>query len=194
VPKRPRKILIAILLVVIVGVAAVSVFVWWYTQKGEEEEAPPGYRSYSKYGFTFQYPKGMSISEEGMLESTATSSSGIVLGELSNDEDEVITVGWLSAVIAPDLEDLKDSLNAGFENMEAEGTPVDIGQLVTSAKAGHTMIYQYFNATIEGETYYGIGGVWYCDTNDRFYMLFLMYSEQDPLPKFQQYLDAFICH
>ena len=31
VPKRPRKILIAILLIVIVGVAAVSVFIWWYT-------------------------------------------------------------------------------------------------------------------------------------------------------------------
>jgi len=188
VPKRPRKILIAILLVVIV---AVSVFVWWYTQK---EEAPPGYRSYSKYDFTFLYPKGMSISEEGMLESTATSGSGMVIGELSNDEDEEITVGWLSSVKAPDLEDLKDALITGFENMEAEGTPVDIGLLVTSAKAGHTMIYQYFIATFEGETHYGIGGIWYCDTNDRFYMLWLIYSEQDPLPKYQQYLDAFICH
>ena len=203
VPKRPRKTLIAILLIVIVGVAAVSVFAWWYTQKApEEEEGPPTpspefnwYSKYSfwysKYGFTFLYPEGMSISEQGMLESTATSSSGIVSGELSNDEYELITVGWLTTVSAPDLE---ISLNAGFEAMEAEGTDVDKGQLVTSTKAGHTMKYQYFTATAEGETMYGIFGVWYCDTNDRFYELILAYSEQDVLSKFQQYLDSFICH
>lgn len=136
-------------------------------------------------------PKGMSISEQGVLESTATSSSGLVLGELSNDEDELITVGWLTTVSAPDLE---ISLTAAFEGMEAEGVDVDKGQLVTSTKAGHTMKYQYFTMTSEGETFYGIWGVWYCDTNDRFYQLGFMYSEQDVLSKYQQYLDSFVCH
>lgn len=190
VPKRPRKTLIAILLITIVGVTTVSVFMWWYIQKGEEAPTP-GFNKYSKYGLSFEYPKGMSISEQGMLESTATSSSGIVLGELSNYEDELITVGWLTIVSPPDLE---VSMSAGFEGMEAEGVDVDKGQLVTSTKAGHTMKYQYFTATAEGETFYGIFGVWYCGTSDRFYELILMYSEQDVLSTFQQYLDSFVCH
>ncbi len=33
VPKRPRKFLMGILLIAIVGIAAVSVFIWWHTQK-----------------------------------------------------------------------------------------------------------------------------------------------------------------
>ena len=191
VPKRSRKTLTAVLLVAVVAVASVSVFIWWFTQEGEEPPpTPPEFSTYSKYDFSFEYPKGMSMSEEGLLESTATHSSGMVIGELE-DEYEAVFVGWLTMISAPDLE---VSLNAGFESMEAEGLDVDKGQLVASTKAGHTMKYQYFTATVEGEIMYGIWGVWYCDTNDRFYQLGLMYSEQDVLPKFQQYLDSFVCH
>ena len=193
VPKRPRKTLMVILLVAIVGVTSVGAFIWWSGQKGEE--APPTssplFNTYSKYGFTFEYPKGMSITEKGMLESTATNSSGMVLGELKNGKSEEIMAGWISTVTAPDLE---AGMEGGFTGMKNTGATVDKGQIVYSTKSGHTMIYQYFNATVEGETWYGISSGWYCDTNDRFYMLLTMSSEQDVLPKFQQYLGSFICH
>lgn len=185
-PRRQRKTLVAILL--ILAVAAVAVFTWWYTQRAPER--------YSKYGFSFEYPKGMLISELGHLENTtATSSSGILLGELSNDELELIKVGWLSTESAPDLE---ISLNDSFLSLEAEGLEVDRGQLVNSTKVnGHEMIYQYFDGTIaEALTFHGISGVWYCDINNKNYDFVVMYSgsEQDVLSKFQQYIASFICH
>jgi hypothetical protein len=123
-----------------------------------------------------------------MLENTATSSSGMVLGELGTEY--VIMVGWLTTVLVPDLE---VSLNAGFENMEAQGNVVlDRGELVTSTKDGDEMKFQYCDATIEGKTFHGVFGVWYNDTSDRFYELMILYSGQDVLPKFQQYLDSFV--
>ena len=189
-PRKSRKTLMAVLLIVIVAVACFGVVIWWYSQKPSPTQSQ-GFNTYSKYGFTFEYPKSMSITERGMLESTATSSSGMVIGELSNGEYEMVLAGWLSTVTAPDLE---DSLTGGLEGMETEGTTVVEGQRVNSTTSGHTMMYQYFTATIEGETLNGIWGVWYCDTNDRFYQLGLMYSEQNMLPKFQQYLDSFTCH
>jgi hypothetical protein len=194
VPKRRRRILMVIaVLAIVIVVASAGIGLYVLRVPGGEEPSPTPieYETYSKYGFSIEYPKGMSISEQGMLESTATSSSGVFLGELSNDEYELITLGWLTTISPPDLE---IGLNAGFESMEDQAEEVNKGQLVTSTKAGHTIKYQNFTATIEGETVYGILGVWYCDTNDRFYNLGLMYSEQDVLPKFQQYLESFVCH
>ena len=154
--------------------------------------ASPLYNTYSKYGFSFEYPKGMSISEHGILESTATSGSGFVAGELSNDKQEYVRIGWVT-MVQFDLE-LGPLFDVYLEDMEADlGVDVDKGQLVTSTKSGHEMIYQCFTAATEGETY-GILGGWYCDTNDRFYTLTSLYSEQDVLSKFQQYLDSFVCH
>ena len=154
--------------------------------------ASPLYNTYSKYGFSFEYPKGMSISEHGILESTATSGSGKVMGELYTDDvEEVVVVVWLTTVQVPNLE---ISLNDEFEYLEAEGYDVDRGQLVTGTKAGHEMKYQYFTAIAEGETVYGIIGFWYCDTNNRLYELCFLYTESSTLPKFQQYLDSFVCH
>ena len=78
--------------------------------------------------------------------------------------------------------------------MEDEGVVVDEGQRVNSTKTGHVMMYQYFTATIKGKTLHGIFGVWYCDVNKRFYELMVMYSEQDVLQIYDQYLGSFICH
>ena len=197
VPKRPRKTLIAILLIVIVGVAAVSVFAWWYTQKApEEEEGPPTpspeYNTYSKYGFSFEYPKGMSINEVGAAEHVATNTSGGIVGELIDDKQELVNIVWVRTVLEPPHVEI--IIDAGFESMEAKGIDVEKGQLVTSTKSGHEMLYQYFTATSEGGTLYGIFGAWYCGTSERYYELILFYSEQDVLSKYQQYLDSFVCH
>ena len=148
--------------------------------------APTLYNTYSKYGFSFEYPKGMVISE------SATSSSGQVSGQLfAEDSTEGVVVKWLAIFLAPYLE---FTLNDEMEHLEAGGYDVDRGQIVTSTKAGHEMMYQYFTATSEVETAYGIFGVWYCDINDRLYELCFMSSESDVLSKFQQYLDSFVCH
>ncbi len=206
-PKRPRrKILIeAVLLIALVGVACMVGFAWWLSPKDEQEpsaSSPTGFNTFSKYGLSFEYPKGMSISESEIYESTATNSSGWVLGELINDEYEEVRVGWFSPLELLDTDfpvtsvkvNLTVTLISEFRRLEANGFDVDPGQLVNSTIAGHTIMYEYFNATKEGVVWYCISGVWYCDITTRMFPLIVYYSEQDVLPKFQQYLDSFICH
>lgn len=186
--KSTRRTAIVAVLACIIVIVIVSV--WWYTQP-----APPTdeYETYSKYGFSFEYPTAMTMSEQGLLENTATDSSGIVVGELKNDEHELIFAGWLNTVVAPDLE---VSLEGAFGGMvQSEGTTnLERGELVEATKAGHAMIYQYYTVTIEGEAFHGIYGVWYCETNQRFYQFNLMSTEEDTLPTYQRYLDSLVCH
>lgn len=157
------------------------------------ETIPPGYEVYSKFGFSFEYPEGMTILELGLLESAPTDDSGMALGTLENDEYEIITVAWTKMATAPPLE---SSLQAGLAAMETSpgATDLEIGELVETTKAGHRMLYQYFNVTILAKELYGIYGLWYCDMSERFYQLYLMYSEEDVLPIYQEYLDSFVCH
>ena len=185
--KPMRKTIIAISLIV---VAVGAIGFWSYTQR-----VPPAplarYETYSKYGFSFEYPEDMTISEQGLLEDRATDSSGMVLGTLENDKYELVFVGWMESAIAPSLE---ASLEV-FLDVIAEGKAnFEIGELVETTKAGRRLIYQYYTFTIEGEASYGIHGVWYCDTNQRLYQLHLVYSEEDNLPIYQRYLDSFVCH
>jgi hypothetical protein len=183
-----KKNRLAILLIIIVAAAAVIGFIWWYIGRTPERER----ERYSKFGFSFEYPQGMEISEVGLEgEGTATSSSGALLGDLTNDDIEFIKLSWQTIEPAPELE---DSLNKSFQGIEAEGAYVEKGQLVTSAQVdGHDMIYQYFTASVETLTFYGITGVWYCDTNNKSYEFILMHTQQDVLPKFQQYINSFAC-
>jgi hypothetical protein len=162
------------------------------SQQGEETHSSE-FSTYSKFGFTFEYPTGMSLHEEGTLESTATNDSGRVTGELRNDEYEAVGVGWLTALTTTDIEDLKEAVNAGLASMEAVN-PIDRGQLVTSEKAGDVMIYQYFNSTVGGESRYGVFGCWNCESSDRLYQLIVMSSEENVLQIYERYLDSFTCH
>lgn len=205
-PKRKTRIgIVAAILAVVIVVAVVGsagLYMLGFSQQKPaptSQVTPKEHETYSRYGFTFEYPKSMSFSEQGLLESTATDGSGMVLGILENGDIEIVMIGWITMVMEPDLE---GALAGALEGVKTDGvTDVSIGQLVTSAKAGYTLRYQYFNITVEDttifgfavshKTLYGIWGVWYNDTSDRFYQLGFLFSEQDVLPKFQQYLDSF---
>lgn len=108
VPKISRKIIIAILLIVIIGVASVSVL-WWYTQRdGLGKDFPPVYNTYSKYGIEFEYPEGYEIAEETISENITWSQEGTAGGRpviwnhsrivntvaLKNDDEDLIVVVW----------------------------------------------------------------------------------------------------
>jgi hypothetical protein len=158
----------------------------------ETAPAPEEYKTYSKYGFSFEYPKYLSISEEGLLENEANNSSGIVYGTLENDKLEDVSIAWMKMVTPPTLE---NSMEDAFREMEgSEGVTIVRGDLEETTKAGHRMIYQYFTATSEGEEANGIWGLWYCSNSQRLYQLGLIYSEQDTLECYQRYLDSSVCH
>lgn len=160
------------------------------------ETIPAGYEVYSKYGFSFQYPRDMTIMELGALQTTANDQSGIVVGELTNDRYEAVYVAWVTAAVAAGEYDLESAIERFFEVMEqtVEWTDLERGELIETTKADHRMMYQHFSVTMIGKPTYGIIGVWYCDTSERVFQLNLYYSEEDTLPTYQKYLDSFICH
>ena len=169
---------------------------------------PTEFGTYSKYGFSFEYPKTFSVTEMGLLQSQANNTSGMVQVGLQNEKFEYFAVGWIK--MTPDVIEigpgglegnLKASLEDSFAGMEGtEGFAlVERGELVETTKAGHQMFYQYYTVTTtEGDKVYGIGGVFYCDQSQNLFQLLTMNNtisaKQDILEDFQNYLDSFVCH
>ena len=179
--KSVLKLVIPILSIVVI-VGSIGLF-WWYTQIVPAQQ----YAMYSKYGFSFQYPLDMTVSDQG-----ATDDSGMVVCELKNDGHELVAVSWLRTLVAPDLE---ASLYKGLKEMAEMGcvTEFSKGNLAETTKAENRMIYQNFTMVSSGEKLFGVYGVWYCGTNQRFYQLYVYYGQENVLPMFQRYIDSFIC-
>ncbi len=158
-------------------------------------------KDYSKYGFGFDYTKGFSVTEMGLLGSEANDNSGMVQVSIENDVFEIFQVSWMNMIqsifqFAGGIEAL---LDAGFEGLNVAGAEsFEKGDLIETTKAGHRMVYQYFTITSFGVTMPGIMGVFYCDESQRVYQLLIMRiavsGEQDILEHFQEYLDSFVGH
>ena len=151
---------------------------------------------YSEYGFSFDYPIGMTIGENGFREESASEISGVVQFR-SDLPFEIINVVWDTAETAPELEAFLDEL---FTMMESEGTEVnDRSPLVTSVKDGHEMVYQHTNITNQGLLIPGMVGSWYCEEANQVYTLYYITlpefaTLQDLLTEFQRHLDSLNCH
>jgi CubicO group peptidase (beta-lactamase class C family) len=156
----------------------------------------PLQETYSKYGFSFDYPSGMTITENGIREESASENSGVVQFR-SEIPFELINVIWYTSEEAPDLEAFLDEL---FGIMESGGTEVNNrSPLVTSVKAGHKMVYQPVNITDQGFLITGIVGSWYCDEADQIYTFYYMSlpeiaTQEDLQREFQIHLDSLVCH
>jgi len=159
-------------------------------------EYVPLQETYSKYGFSFDYPSGMTIGENGFREESTSETSGVVQFR-SDLPFEIINVVWDTAETAPELEVFLDEL---FTMMESEGTEVNNrGPLVASGKDDHEMVYQRANITDQGILFTGIVGSWYCDEADRIYTGYYITlpefsTQQDLLTEFQRLLDSLVCH
>jgi hypothetical protein len=167
------------------------------------------FKTYSKYGFSFEYPETFSaIMEMGVLESEANDISGMVQVWVENEEVELFQVGWLT-VLPDEIEsgpgglegNLKDSLEGGFAVLESseEIASVEKGELVEATKAGHLIFYQYYTtASTEGDKMYGVASCFYCDESLKLFSLLTINNttstEEDGLGDFQNYLDSFVCH
>ena len=196
---------------IIVGVIIAIILPILLTTKPWERTPTPSptqFETYSKYGFSFEYPKNFSVTEMGVLESEANDTSGLVLAGVENGEIEYFQVAWVKMMPAV-IElgpgglagNLKASLEDGFAAMEAtEGiASVEEGELVETTKAGHLMFYQYYSATFtEGHRAYGISSGFYCDETLKLFGLITMNdtisANEDVLEDFQNYLDSFVCH
>lgn len=164
-----------------------------------EETTREGYKTYSRYGFSFEYPQSSLLFEEGLLESAASETSGLVYAGVENGEAKYIFAGWLKT--QESLVDLEDSVESTLQGMEEDEEVVSFerGGLVETTKAGHRMLYRYYAVNfIEGDKASGIFGVWYCDKVQNLYMLYTLNttisSNQDVLADYQSYLDYFVGH
>ncbi len=153
-------------------------------------QTPKSQLTYSKYGFSFEYPKQMMISERGLFENTANDNSGIIVGELKNGGNEIILIGWLKSIVNIKLEPTLEGAFGGM-NSSTGVTSLVKGEFVDTTKDGDRMIYQYYNISGENETMYGIYGVWYSDESQKLYQLNVMYSGGDVLLVYQKYVNSF---
>jgi CubicO group peptidase (beta-lactamase class C family) len=205
--------------------AQIGPLLWWILDAaGETGIGEPPFTNttgerekYAKYGFSFDYPRGMAIWELGLFEDgrvdlngkiPPTESSGCVGGNIENEEVGVL---WTTMETAPDLNDLLETHYRGAaENARIRDRELDfdIEEMVISTKADHEMKYQYHSGSIllpgAPAPIYGIGivGGWYCERDGRAYILYYYHwsedmatlSEEDVLSEFQLYLDSFVCH
>jgi hypothetical protein len=196
VPKRRRTLMvIAILAIAIVVVAA---GIGLYTLRSPDGEGPSPtpsptpieYETYSKYGFSIEYPEDMTITEEGVLDATANDNSGAVGGKSFGPFEE-FAVSWVKKSTPATRGDLENGLEEIFklDNFEKTGT------IVETSKSGHELIYQQGTYTEDSQTEYLIYGVWYCNIDEKLYVLGVgQTTEQNLLQNFERYLESFVCH
>ena len=148
-----------------------------------------GFNSYSNFGLSFNYPNNMRLSEQGLLDNTATEVSGLVIG--TNEKDEVLLFGWLKSVSTIPLEQTLDGAFNGMKNAEGVLSVVE-GELVEGEKDRNKMIYQYYTLTTKEKTFRGIYAGWYSKASQKLYQLNVMVLEDENLlPMFEMYLNSF---
>jgi len=155
---------------------------------------------FSKYGFGFNYPKNLHITEMGMLDTEANYQSGIVQAT-SFSGTELFQVGWFS--VTPSFYELmgdsQELLDAAFEGMSVPGIgSIDKGSILETTIAGHTMVYQSFTLELLGERVSGVVSIFYCDVSERVYQLITINEStsttQEAIEYFQSYLSSFVGH
>lgn len=174
---------------------------------GEEqvtpEATPSESRTFSKYGFSFEYPKSFSVTEMGLFSNEANDASGLVQVSIEKGEElEMLQVVWIEIVESTweIMGDLEYEVESFFEGMEAQGDiGVDRGELVQTSMAGHQMLYRYYSTTdVEEGKWYGIAACFYCDRSQKEFGIQTLNTtisaKEDLLEGFMTYLDSFVCH
>jgi len=194
--KPSRRVLIAILLVTVI--AGGTGFAYVYTQTNLLRPSSPaathplaGYNTYSNYGFSFQYPKTWTITERGLLDSTADSNSGLVLAQSTTSQSDLVLVGWTHSVNSIDPSTVLSGAINGFQRGSG-GTDLVVGQQGTATTtAGYSVIYQPFSITISGTHVNAVWSAWYSTHGQRLYQLSVVTSGQDAVSPFNTYLSSF---
>jgi len=123
----------------------------YVTLSGEAETVEPN--RFARYGFSFEYPEGWTLSLSSLLGTLADEGTGIV-AVTSEDETSTYMISWMGrAVIQPILENMNMTFaeyieTAGLDYAFTILSVVELGERVTSTKDGNTLTYQ--TGTMEG--------------------------------------------
>lgn len=159
---------------------------------------PSDFTTFSKYGFSFQYHKSLSITEQGIFENEATERSGMVFVGI---EEDLFGVAWQemepSMLEVVGLEMIIDGSYMGL-GLAGEDVQIERGEQAETTHAGHRVLYEDFAATTEGDGVNGILGAFYCDKSQRLFTMTMLSpairAKEDLLEDFMTYLDSFVCH
>jgi len=178
------------------------------TSTASDMSPRPQMSTFSKHGFSFEYPEDLLVWQDGLLKEDANENSGIVQVAPEEGGFLLFAVSWVKTW-QWGLEGGLEAGLAGIENWEGIES-VQKGEFVDTTKSGHRtlyeeghrILYQYYTATTktQGEMVYGIAGAFYCDNTQRAFGVVTMQnttaavSSQEALENFKDYLDYFDCH
>ena len=176
------------------GILLLSVILWANKQFSTTPELELT-ETYSNYGFSFKYPSGMKITEEGVLEKIPSENSGAISGKISpKGLYHVIAIVW----VRRETFNADESISRFFDSMEKKGVRfVNKGSRGEMVHRGHKTTYQTYEAyaNVKGPNHlYGVVSVWYCNQTKKMYSLQVIHDKRSVLPLFQEYLDLFVCH
>ncbi|MFC1999989.1 hypothetical protein ACFLXE_04440 [Chloroflexota bacterium] len=150
-----------------------------------------GYKIFSKYGLSFEFPDDCTISEHGVMENQANDTDGVVL---ASSDKMAINVYWTASV-----QDLFKGdphyLNNFYFNMEQQSgiTDIEREEWEETVKLGHQVIYERFS--FQGERkLFGIYGVWYCSNSQRMFDFVAVHDWARMLPLCKGVLESVHCH
>ncbi len=205
-PMKKMSIMAMLILVSIAPLSLIGCGGGTETSTASNIPARPEMSTFSKYGFSFEYPEDLLVWQGGLLEDNANENSGTV--QVAPEEGfPLFAVSWVKTW----QWGLEGGLEAGFAGIAnwAGIESVQKGELVETAKSGqrmlyqegHRMLYRYYTATTktQGEIVYGIVAAFYCDSAQRAFGLVTMQrttttvSSQEVLDNFKDYVDYFAC-
>jgi len=170
-----------------------------------EPEPAQNINTYSKWGFSFDYPKEFVLAEAGIFESLATDSSGVVVVEqITQDDYEGCSIGWINTAKSTYESTggdatLLQGLDIYFDGAATEGYDTTRGEITGETKSGHYLLYQYYIITLSATTEaYGIAGTFYCDHSERLFILdpesTKSSTNEEALEFFRPFLESLKCH
>lgn len=155
---------------------------------------PTATNVYSKFGFSFEHPPGVTPTEEGIYSATADEDSGMVNWWVG---DDVFGLGWFKSEVYTSM--VRDmAIDYVFGILESEGAVTEpIGGKVSTQMSGYDVIYQLFGAVVpmtEGKDleYNGLIALWYCQPGTRVFVA-MFFVSGDPLPYLEDFMPTFSC-
>jgi hypothetical protein len=153
------------------------------------------WKTYSNYGFSFNYPEGMIIVLSGLNGQDANWNGGIV--SVRNQHD-VITIVWAKTNGQPT--NLDEVYLNEFKKLQnnPDYTDVSFGNIEKKSHLGHTVstISAVYKFAASNQLYSAQASWWYCPQSDRSYYISIDTQNDSIYAKdtLAAYLDSFICH
>ena len=204
VRKRPAVTTTQTFLIIALIVIVAGGGYWWYTairtpSAPSPSPAPspgptPTYVEYSRFGFTFECPEGMTFTAGSLL--GGFDHANPINGDLQGIWEEaakMVGVIWFQGEPQTPLETVLDEL---FETASEFLQFSNIGPLLNATGGGGEVVYQTFNCTDQEVKQTGVVGTWYSEVDKRIYALYNVellgaLSREEVEADFLRYLGSF---